>query len=173
MCRVYWSYWYLKNAKGIIASTDHGIAYVGSPYETGTDFQDWATKVFNHSTLINNEDKLRNYKLQLEDFFTGRRKEFTVNFDLRGSLFQQQVWEILKCIPFGETVSYSDVARRLGKPNSYRAVASAIATNPILIMIPCHRVVRKNGKNTGYRGGLTFKYELLQLEKDILNNNPS
>ncbi len=78
------------------------------------------------------------------------------------------VWEALRKIPFGVTVSYTDIAERIGKPSSVRAVGTAIGANPVLITVPCHRVIAKSGKLTGYRGGLDMKEQLLGLENDYL-----
>ena len=85
--------------------------------------------------------------------------------DLHGTPFQMAVWEALRKIPFGVTVSYTDIAERIGKPSSVRAVGTAIGANPVLITVPCHRVIAKSGKLTGYRGGLDMKEQLLGLEK--------
>lgn len=165
MSRIYWANWYFDNQEGIIACSDKGLVYLGSPNESYEHFIKWL-KRSDISDVSYNENKLSEYKKQLEEYFSGVRRSFSLDCDLIGTEFQMKVWETLSYIPFGETVSYSKIAERLGMPKSIRAVASAIAKNPILIIIPCHRVVRKSGKNTDYRGGLDFKLKLLEIETD-------
>ena len=102
---------------------------------------------------------------QLEEYFAGRRKAFTVKLDFAGTGFQTQVWQALLAIPFGETRSYGDVARKVGRPRAVRAVGAANGRNPISIIAPCHRVIGASGKLTGFAGGLKTKAHLLALEK--------
>ena len=103
---------------------------------------------------------------QLREYFSKKRRSFDVPLDLRGSEFQLRVWNELQGIPCGETRSYQDVAARIGNPKAARAVGLANNRNPILIMIPCHRVVGKNKKPVGYAAGIERKEYLLALEKD-------
>lgn len=103
---------------------------------------------------------------QLREYFSKKRRSFDVPLDLRGSEFQRRVWDELQGIPYGETRSYQDIAASIGNPNAARAVGLANNRNPILIMIPCHRVVGKNKKLVGYAAGLERKEYLLALEKD-------
>ena len=93
------------------------------------------------------------------------RKTFTFPIRTSGTEFQKAVWEELKKIPYGKTVCYGEIASALGKPNAVRAVGGAIGKNPVLIAVPCHRVVGKNGTLTGFAGGLELKRALLELEK--------
>lgn len=101
---------------------------------------------------------------QLIEYFRGERKHFTVPLHLEGSPFQKDIWQCLKTIPYGATPSYSDIAAQIGRPSATRAVAVTVAKNPLLIVLPCHRVIGKNGHLTGYAGGLSTKKELLRLE---------
>lgn len=101
---------------------------------------------------------------QLALYFSGDLQCFTVPLDFRGTAFQQQVWQQLLEIPFGETRSYGEIAERIGNPKSVRAVGAANGKNPISIIAPCHRVIGANGKLTGFAGGLEAKAYLLQLE---------
>ncbi|WP_419147658.1 methylated-DNA--[protein]-cysteine S-methyltransferase [Pseudoalteromonas 'SMAR'] len=101
---------------------------------------------------------------QLSEYFSGARRQFDLSFDVSGTPFQQQVWRLLACIPFGETQSYGWIAQQLGKPKAVRAVGAANGKNPLSIVIPCHRVIGANGKLTGYAGGLAAKQWLLQHE---------
>jgi methylated-DNA-[protein]-cysteine S-methyltransferase len=102
---------------------------------------------------------------QLRAYFAGQLDNFDLALSPQGTPFQQRVWSELCKIPYGETISYGELARRIGNPNASRAVGLANGSNPIPIVIPCHRVIGSNGKLTGYGGGLPIKEKLLALEK--------
>ena len=104
--------------------------------------------------------------LQLEEYFDGKRKEFDISIKLIGTEFQKKVWNELLKIPYGETVSYKDIAINTGNPKACRAVGMANHNNPILIIVPCHRVINENKKLGGYALGLDLKRRLLELEKE-------
>jgi methylated-DNA-[protein]-cysteine S-methyltransferase len=108
-------------------------------------------------------------KKQLSDYFAGKLKDFDLNLSPEGTDFQKKVWEFLCKIPYGKTLTYADMANRLGDPKVIRAAASANGKNPIGIIIPCHRVIGTNGSLTGYAGGLENKRFLLDLENRIAN----
>lgn len=101
---------------------------------------------------------------QLDEYFTGNLRDFHIPLDLQGTPFQLRVWHALLTIPFGETIHYGEQARRIGQPAASRAVGMANGRNPISIIVPCHRVIGKNGALTGYGGGLDMKRFLLDLE---------
>ncbi len=103
---------------------------------------------------------------QLHEYFQGKRRTFSVELDLRGTPFQIQVWRALQEVRYGETATYGEIARKIQKPNASRAVGNACRTNPIPILIPCHRIIGKNGDLTGFRGGLELKRQLLALEAE-------
>lgn len=128
-------------------STDHRICKIlGSRYREGT------------STVIEHAVS------ELEEYFAGTRREFNIPLRLCGTEFQTQVWKALSHIPYGITISYADLASRLGRPGSVRAVANAVGSNPLSIIVPCHRVVGRYGSLTGYAGGLTAKRFLISME---------
>jgi methylated-DNA-[protein]-cysteine S-methyltransferase len=102
---------------------------------------------------------------QLKEYFAGQRKEFALPLDVAGTPFQRTVWNALLTIPFGETRSYGDIARQIGKPGAMRAVGAANGRNPVSIVAPCHRVIGSTGKLTGFGGGLDVKAQLLELEQ--------
>lgn len=104
--------------------------------------------------------------LQLEEYFDGKRKEFDIPIKLTGTEFQKKVWNELLKIPYGKTVSYKDIAIKIGNPKACRAVGMANHNNPILIIVPCHRVINENNKLGGYALGLDLKRKLLELEKE-------
>ena len=101
---------------------------------------------------------------QLSEYFTGQRSAFSLPLDMRGTPSQKGVWRILQAIPFGQTLSYGQIAQRLGRPAASRAVGAANGRNPISIVIPCHRVIGSGGKLTGFAGGLDVKARLLRHE---------
>ena len=108
---------------------------------------------------------LRKVVHQLRAYFAGELESFDLDLAPEGTPFQQKVWSELLKIPYGETISYGELARRIGNPSASRAVGLANGSNPIPIIIPCHRVIGSNGKLTGYGGGLPIKEKLLALEK--------
>ena len=110
-------------------------------------------------------------RLQLEEFFAGKRKEFDLPLMPEGTEFQRRVWAQLQHIPFGETISYLTLAKQLGDPKATRAVGLANGKNPVSIIIPCHRVIGANGRLIGYAGGLWRKKWLLNHENSLVSND--
>jgi len=106
---------------------------------------------------------------QLHDYLRGELRMFSVPLDIRGTLFQQTVWEALRAIPYGKTVAYSEIATGMGKPKALRAVGQAVGANPVPIVVPCHRVIGRDGRLVGYAGGLPLKERLLMLERGSLS----
>lgn len=119
---------------------------------------------FGPLTEIPQHPILRETERQLGQYFAGQLKAFTVPLDFKGTAFQKSVWAALLTIPFGETRSYSEIARQIGKPKAFRAVGAANGKNPISIIAPCHRVIGSSGALTGFAGGLAAKERLLKLE---------
>ena len=111
-----------------------------------------------HPILLEVED-------QLNEYFKGERKKFSLKLDPHGTEFQKKVWMALRSIPFGETRSYGELATQIGNPKASRAVGAANGKNPISVIVPCHRVIGSNGSLTGFAGGLKNKMTLLDLEK--------
>ena len=109
---------------------------------------------------------------QLSEYFKGQRRRFELELDLGGTPFQRAVWEQLAGLPYGDTVSYTELAGLVGRPHSVRAVAGAVARTPVPVVIPCHRVVGVNGALTGYLGGLGRKVALLSLERRVAGTPP-
>lgn len=105
---------------------------------------------------------------QLGQYFSGLRQQFNLPLAAQGTEFQQKVWRALIEIPYGQTCSYQELANAIGNPKAVRAVGLANGKNPISIVVPCHRVIGKNGKLTGYAGGVERKEQLLALERDFL-----
>ncbi len=122
------------------------------------------TKLLNAKFITGEHPVFDLLSKQLKQYFAGTLTEFTVTLDLPGTQFQQQVWQVLQTIPFGKTRSYQQQAEAINNPKAVRAVAKANGDNRISIIIPCHRVIGKNGQLTGYGGGLWRKQRLLDLE---------
>jgi methylated-DNA-[protein]-cysteine S-methyltransferase len=104
-------------------------------------------------------------KSQLEEYLSGQRQAFDLPLDIQGTPFQQKVWAQLSRIPYGKTVSYKDIARKIKNENAVRAVGTANGKNPLCIIVPCHRVIASDGTPGGYSGGLDIKHRLLELER--------
>ena len=108
---------------------------------------------------------LKDVRRELDQYFAGKLKKFSTRLAFGGTPFQNQVWKELTRIPYGETISYLDLANRIDNPKAVRAVGMANGANPIAIIVPCHRVIGSNGSLTGFGGGLPTKRALLELEK--------
>lgn len=162
---IYWSMLVYENWMIYLGVTTKGLCYVGSQNQPFDELADWAKTHFPGSTLLPDDEVCRSYRTELMEYFQGGRKSFSVPFDVHGTPFQLAVWNALSEIPYGQTQTYSDIAHRIKRSKAVRAVGAAIGANPLLITIPCHRVIGKSGSLTGYRGGLEMKTRLLELEK--------
>jgi methylated-DNA-[protein]-cysteine S-methyltransferase len=154
------NYCYLESPIGtlLVAGDDGGVRRIefpknGSP---GRPEQDWQESM---------AGAVGEAARQLREYFGGRRKDFDLPLAPDGTPFQRNVWRHLQDIPYGETISYGELAKRVGNPKASRAVGAANGLNPLPIVIPCHRVIGSNGKLTGFGGGLPTKEALLTLEK--------
>ncbi|WP_233191778.1 MULTISPECIES: methylated-DNA--[protein]-cysteine S-methyltransferase [unclassified Sporosarcina] len=162
---VYWTRFDFGGWSVTLASTEKGLCYMGLAEDSLEHMKDWL-KRFGIEGLQEDERKLEVYKSQIKEYLSGRAYDFPMlSLDLKGTPFQLQVWEALQRIPYGEITTYSEIAEQMGKVSSVRAVASAIGKNPVLIIVPCHRVIAKSGRLSGYRDGEEHKRSLLQLEK--------
>ncbi len=122
---------------------------------------------------LESREQLRSYQQQIESYFRGELRQFTCKLDLAGTSFQKDCWRALLRIPYGETRTYAEIAREIGRPHAFRAVGQANHDNPIAIIVPCHRVLGANGTLTGYGGGLSTKEKLLRLEGAQFRPAPS
>lgn len=113
------------------------------------------------------DEPFHEVRTQLGEYFAGERREFDLPLAPPGGSFNQRVWAELRKVPYGETITYGEQARRLGIPSAARAVGTANAQNPLAVIVPCHRVIGANGKLTGYAGGLERKRLLLELESGV------
>ncbi|MFX0205743.1 MAG: methylated-DNA--[protein]-cysteine S-methyltransferase [Candidatus Hodarchaeota archaeon] len=145
-----------------VISSQKGIFRIFLPTEK-VHFQKWLFN-FEKTGKIKETKEESKVSKQLKEYAKGNRQKFDCQLDLQGTPFQMEVWRTLIKIPYGTTRSYSWVANEIKKPNSIRAVGLANGNNPIPIIIPCHRVIGKNGKLIGYGGGIPLKKKLLELE---------
>ena len=144
---------------GVSSTTLHLLEFADRPERFASILSSPSLTVSETSTPLT--DQLQR---ELDEYFSGKRREFSIPCSIEGTPFQNSVWEALREIPYGETRSYGWLARRLGDPKSVRAVARANGQNGIAILVPCHRVIGGDGSLTGYAGGLDRKKRLLQLE---------
>lgn len=153
-------YCYLETPIGelLLAGDADGLTLIGFPKGSmrREPEPDW----------IFNEKPLGEARRQLREYFTGERREFDLSLKLSGTDFQVSVLRALQEIPYGQTVSYGEIARRIGRPRAVRAVGAANGRNPLPIVVPCHRVIGSTGDLTGFGGGLDTKEALLRLEAE-------
>ena len=133
-----------------LEASDHGLQAIRFPGAQATCDRD--------------PEALEAAAAQLREYFAGERTAFDLDLDLAGTPLQRAVWERLQAIPYGETVTYTELAHAVGRPNAVRAVAAAVGRTPVPVVVPCHRVVGADGSLTGYAGGLERKRALLDLE---------
>ncbi len=147
-----------------LAASDEGLVRISLPGGAGS-FGGWLRRSLPDAEEVPGLPVLEQARRELDEYFEGRRREFSLALDPRGTPFQLAVWSELRTIPFGETRSYGDVARALGKPGAQRAVGLANGANPLPLVIPCHRVIESSGRLGGYGGGLETKRRLLASEQ--------
>ncbi len=147
-----------------MVATEKGLCEIRTRVQSRNSFLTYLKKSYREIPQEKPE-KLKMVSRQLEEYFVGKRKIFTCKLDLdQGTGFQQKVWEALQSIPYGQTKSYAWIAEAIGQSKAVRAVGGANGKNPIPIIVPCHRVIRKDGNIGGYTGGLDKKRFLLDLE---------
>lgn len=161
MQKIYYDIFEIEGHSYVIAATAKGLTFVGS-----RDGSIDEIKQFYDCQLIQIRPKVVAYATELAEYLTGKRQSFDVATDISGTAFQESVWQALEKIPYGTVTDYTSIARQIGRPKASRAVGSAIGKNPLLMFIPCHRVLTKSGKLGGYRGGLAMKQSLLKLERE-------
>jgi len=152
-----WCFVLLSSGRGIRLIDLHETSLSELSERLGVEIVQGGTK-----TAAVNQDLARQ---EIEEYLNGDRKSFSSPLDMRGTPFQIEVWNELLNIPYGETRSYGEIAAAVGRPRAARAVGAAIGANPLPIIVPCHRVIGKNGSLVGFGGGLRLKERLLLLEK--------
>lgn len=142
----------------LLGVTDEGLAWLG--FHRGK----FPGGRFSDAEWIPSETKLKAWTRELKEYFAGKRREFDLPIDLHGTEFQVRCWSELLKIPYGETITYAELSRRVGSLNGFRAVGAANGANPVAVVVPCHRVVASDLTLGGYGGGLPAKELLLKLE---------
>lgn len=160
---IYYQIIEFRNHKYIIAATDKGLAYVGLRDETLSDMSVFYPK----ADFVEDKKHTQEYANEVMEYLQGKRTKFDLKIDISGTKFQESVWQAVAKIPYGAVSNYSKIANAINRPKAVRAVGTAIGRNPVPLVIPCHRVLAKNGTLGGYRGGLAMKSDLLQLERDV------
>ena len=148
-----------------VASTEAGLAYVELPHSSGRSMRDWMERYVPERRCVDEIGPNRAAIEQILEYLASERTDFDVPLDLRGTPFQRTVWNALLEIPYGESRSYADVARAVGRPKAQRAVGSANSANPVSLIVPCHRVIAADGSLGGYGGGQELKARLLAMER--------
>ncbi len=157
MARICYSYLEGPVGRLLLAGADDGLHLISFPsgHTARTPEADW----------VEDRGPFQEAERQLGAYFAGELREFRLPLILKGTAFQLAVWERLREIPYGETITYGELARRIGNPKASRAVGLANGANPLPIVVPCHRVIGSNGKLTGFGGGLPVKEKLLAIER--------
>ena len=149
-----------------VASTERGLVYVQLPNPAGRGFSGWRLRCMPEAECRDGYEPNRVAVMQILEYLKGKRTEFELELDPQGTPFQLDVWNALCEIPYGEVRTYSEIAKVIGRPRAVRAVGTANGSNPLSLVVPCHRVVAAGGKLGGYGGGLPLKKKLLAMESE-------
>ena len=163
---IYWSSTPSPYGACVVMATDKGVCWTGTPGTAADVGFDWAKRHLRVEHIVEGEQiaALAQSMDELRRYLAGERIQFACPLDLYGTAFQIAVWEELFRIPYGQTRTYAEVAKAIGRPTAVRAVGAANGANPVAVIVPCHRVIGSNGSLTGYGGGLPTKQWLLSLE---------
>lgn len=154
-----------------IAATDRGVCFISAGDNGKEELDQFKRTYFSESKLIENNKKMEPFRKEVQNYLSGKQQSFRFPIDLYGTTFQKSVWKALLSIPYGEVKTYTDIAREINRPQAVRAVANAIGKNPLLFVVPCHRIVRKDNQLSGFRAGVALKRSLLQLEGVSINDS--
>ena len=152
----------------IVGATEYGICALGLGH-SDTDLEAFLKGEFPNARTQRDEGSIRQLMVAILKYLDGKLTGQELPLDVNGTNFQRKVWDVLMSIPYGTTRSYSEIARLIGQPEATRAVARACATNPVAILVPCHRIVRKDGNLGGYRWGIGLKKDLLEKESSSVH----
>lgn len=166
--RVYWTPFTTPLGTGYVASTERGVCRVTIPQRRREHFFSGLYDRFPGERV--RPDPLRNVEVveQLSEYWEGERVRFELSLDLMGTPFQEEVWRALLEVPYGETRTYRALAERIGRPRGYQAVGAAVKANPLMLVVPCHRILGQDDRLTGYAGGVEIKRWLLRHEGALL-----
>lgn len=150
----------------LIAKNNKGVCSIEF-YSDERRFRDMLNRKFKEKIIFAPE-KMKNEIKQIQEYFSGNRKNFSMKLYMHGTDFQKKVWKAIAKIGYGKTASYFDIAESINNPNAIRAVGTACGKNPLPIVIPCHRVIAKDGGIGGFGGGLPLKRKILKIEKVLI-----
>ncbi|KAF1303427.1 MULTISPECIES: methylated-DNA--[protein]-cysteine S-methyltransferase [Enterococcus] len=159
MNKLFYEIFPIEETNYLVASTEKGVAYLGLEEDIAE-----LAQFFKGYQAIPEAGHSQAAIQQLTEYFAGERQNFDLIYDFVGTSFQQKVWRELVQVPFGKVETYSELAKKVGNEKGVRAVANAVGRNPLMVVVPCHRIVGKNGTFTGYRGGIPLKKRLLAHE---------
>lgn len=148
-----------------VASTERGLAYLELPHANGFGLRTWLQRCVPGADCVDDVGPNQRAIEQILQYLECSRTDFDLPLDLRGTPFQREVWATLLEIPYGDSRSYADIARSVGRPKAVRAVGSANGANPVALIVPCHRVISASGSLGGYGGGTDLKRKLLAMEQ--------
>ena len=168
MQAVYWTFFDSPIGTVYVASTKKGVCEVTIPGSTRSDFMGWLRKHYVGWDLIESRRENETIVNELKRYFAGRLTRFKSRLDIRGTDFQRKVWSQLRKVPYGTTISYKQLAQRVKSPEGFQAVGRANATNPLPVIIPCHRVLGSDDDLVGYGAGIKTKEYLLRLEGALM-----
>ncbi|TAK59958.1 MAG: methylated-DNA--[protein]-cysteine S-methyltransferase [Bacteroidetes bacterium] len=166
--KVYCTSFESRIGKIYVASTDEGVCKISVPRESRKDFIGWIEQHFDLETVVDNRSRNKDVIDQLNRYFNGKLAKFNLGIDLMGTPFQIRVWKELLKVEYGTTITYKQLAKRVKTPQAFQAVGRANASNPLPVIIPCHRVLGSNGSLVGYGAGIKTKEFLLRLEGAIM-----
>jgi len=147
-----------------IASSEKGVCKISLTHASADEFRTWIKRHFPEHEIVDSRQQNKEAIEQIRLYLARKLRKFDLEIDMIGTEFQKKVWRETMKIPYGETVTYSMLARRIHRPNSQRAVGNALGANPLPIIVPCHRVIASDGSLGGYTGGIKIKEFLLGLE---------
>ncbi|QDV29808.1 Bifunctional transcriptional activator/DNA repair enzyme Ada [Planctopirus ephydatiae] len=159
----------------MVAGSSRGLLYVAMSGDAESLAEDFSRRFGKKGLQLgvrltdSSASKLFHWTQQILDYLAGKLQDWSLSLDVQGTPFQQEVWEALRQIPYGETRTYAQLATSIGKPAAVRAVANACGANPLVIVIPCHRVIGSDGQLTGFRWGIERKAALLKLERLLVD----
>lgn len=161
---IHWSTLKTPLGESMLVVTPKGVCEIALPGTTRPEFRESLQRQYPDAVIAEDEQATRTAAEELQQYWRGEAVEFSSQLDLHGTDFQRAVWQALRRIPRGETVTYGQVAEAVGSPRAYQAVGRAVGANPVPIMIPCHRVIGADGSLTGFASGLDTKRWLLEHE---------
>lgn len=166
MRSIFYTTCHLNGSPYSLGATSDGIVFIENTPIDDVTKRHWFDKFFDTNQLYqdDNHPLLVRCRQQLQQYFDGKLTTFDIPLDLKGTSFQKAVWNSLLAVQYGQSKSYKAIAESIGKPTASQAVGAAVGQNPIMIIVPCHRILGATRKLTGFRGGLSMKEQLLQLE---------